>query len=680
MLTDHEGASSSLVQRMKAQITDLQREVARRRDDTSERRLRTEAEALSSEVARLTRALEEGDAETRRRLQELTLRNEEVEEDNAYLKERLEPFPDAVGTLRQQTEAQQGEIAELAAENARLEAECRRLQGANEQLQASAQDGHSTAASFHAQLSRRAAELLLGKTRLGSLAVAYRRLRDHAARARRMRSVAATLARGTARGLAHRHYHALRQHACAGRAAAAAVVPRPSRAHLSHALLRLTQKEALRWAYDRLRTHAVWRRREADNHHWLNVLWQTKGQASEAARRRHTELLVRRYSDKLRRFSARGARARRFRAVLEALLASTARGTLAAAFRRWTAFRAWVSEARRRERVQDSVLLAFARVNVAAHARMRLARWRRYAEEASREREREKTRLLNLNAAELLLSTTATSSLRAHYVRWTKVVSTKEKGRKCHSHAADILLNATNRGKMLRAYKRLAAYARARAEAARLQRRRQTILAGLSRHSTQLSRRRAWETWAAFVTGKREEGFYWRQKHAIEKVGGCLSSLTKRGVLAKYYAKLRDYAVEGARDRLVESRRRAASHVLLSHTKKGLLRVYFGKLQRYMKAMQRLDAKYACASALLSSTQRALAYRGFVALLAWAARGGRRHVRMVSNAGVFPLRIVTGGATECCTVHEKPHSARRGLSPRREQRERERGDGGFLRR
>ena len=322
----------------------------------------------------------------------------------------------------------------------------------------------------------------------------------------------------------------------------------------------------------------------------------------------------------------------------------TSRGKLAVAYNKLASYARLRNEARKRANVQQSMLGSLAAHSDRALLRMRYLQLARHAHNKAQQREAQRRQRLNLQSAELLLGTTQTSFMRIYYRRWLGRLTAKEE-RKQHRYAAEVLLNATTKGQMRAAMRRWQEYAQHQKEARKRAARRDTVLHALSAHSKLAMYHRVYNKLVAYMVGRREEGFYWRHHSAVQRVGQCLCKLTDRGVLAHYYSMLRRYCSSRGgvgRGRSSET----LSHLLQSQTEQGLARLYFRKLLAFMKAMQRMDARDSTAAALLSGTHRTMLLRSLLLLAAYAVRGRHRHTRMIRAAGVFPLRLVAGGAPE----------------------------------
>ena len=441
------------------------------------------------------------------------------------------------------------------------------------------------------------------------------------------------------------------------------------RRNVLHVLQGLTRKGVLRRTYNKLRDHMNEAKRRNDNMHWLNILWQTKAQASEKYCRQHKEMLARRYYNKLAEHQRQAAKRRRRKIALETLGSMTSRGKLAVAYSKLAAYARLRAEERKRRRVQDSVLDSLAVHSDAAVRRKRYLALKRYADMKQRERETKRRQTLNLQSAELMMGTTTNSFIRVYYAKWLRFLRHRQDLQR-HRKSAELLMGGTKKG-MLRYYmSRLQAYASARKQDRARNARRDTILHALSTHNDTLVLRRSYGKMQGYTARRREEGFYWRHQASIERIGNCLRTATERGLMAKHYAKLRDHYYNSRKG---SQGNETLSHLLLSQTTNGLMRVYYYKLLRYMKNMQRADAKACVASALLSGTHRTSLLRSLLMLAAYAVRGRKRHTRIISTAAMFPLRLVAGGHPDA-TLPRDRSSPPAHSPPRRESRKQSTSD------
>eukprot|EP01059_Diplonema_ambulator_P034959 TRINITY_DN808_c0_g2_i1.p1 TRINITY_DN808_c0_g2~~TRINITY_DN808_c0_g2_i1.p1 ORF type:complete len:2151 (+),score=794.02 TRINITY_DN808_c0_g2_i1:693-6455(+) len=467
---------------------------------------------------------------------------------------------------------------------------------------------------------------------------------------------------------------------------------------LADVLLGLTKKGRLQRGFNALRDNAIHRRREADNVHWLNVLWKTKQQATGVCEGQAHSALLKRYYNKLLK-NAKGSKDRKLlRSIGEALLMNTERGIMRVAYSKLERYARRMKEQRRKALVRKKALRMVLFSTMLGLLRARWTTWREYC---AAKREAQFYRRLQgtyRKAAGKLHEKTRNGLLKKYY---NKLLQRTVKEKKAHDKTAigKMLLSNTKKGVLRNRMGTWRQYADRCKQARREAKRREQLAYALLGKSKMFLMRRAYLRLVEYTNAKREEGFYWRQQkimgrlatallgrtHAsrasgyfdkwrryadrkkrrrtMRRTADTLLSGTKRGLLRRYYVKLGEYsgrALTDEGDKLRRQKERGKIlRLLASHSRKALLRIYFNKLREYMRKMRRFDAKMLTSQALLNTTSKRRLFNGFVRLLAYAVHGRRRHTDMLWNTTVAPLRMVIGGRPENISQEASTYGKRR---------------------
>eukprot|EP01063_Lacrimia_lanifica_P017150 TRINITY_DN2388_c0_g1_i1.p1 TRINITY_DN2388_c0_g1~~TRINITY_DN2388_c0_g1_i1.p1 ORF type:complete len:1072 (+),score=392.40 TRINITY_DN2388_c0_g1_i1:174-3218(+) len=473
--------------------------------------------------------------------------------------------------------------------------------------------------------------------------------------------------------------------------------------------------------YERLCAHRrLQAARGGDHRHWLTVLWQTKAAAAEGTAAQHAADLLRRYYAVWARWLKGARQGARHREAARALLCSTDAG-----LRRWRflMWQAWVS-ARREARYywnhQDALRMACR--YLLEHNKHRFARryfmaWLRW--------------LLARRPAAAAGALSAGG--QGHGVAGSGADPPGRDGDGYDDgdarpprpgryedagddHQADEGRPGDRYGDAVGAHSeagRPDRPKRAGGAASSFGDVRKTPY-GVARHGANVLLRqtqrgllgRHFRMWKDFATAKREDGFYYRLKAIRNGVGYCLLRHNSLRFLARYYRALRDYARRRALPLApAEGRPRppagadagkhgkaarlggrvdvhegdaaaAADHRvgwLAAQRRQDLLRRYYRRWLGLVDAMKGHFLGLTKAAFLHRCTLRALRWRYFVKLMAWAVHGHRRHSKMLRAArgvGIFfggaPSAAVLGDHYPAnATPHSAAREAARAAQPRR---------------
>eukprot|EP01060_Flectonema_neradi_P000096 TRINITY_DN1007_c0_g1_i6.p1 TRINITY_DN1007_c0_g1~~TRINITY_DN1007_c0_g1_i6.p1 ORF type:complete len:1499 (+),score=366.15 TRINITY_DN1007_c0_g1_i6:3392-7888(+) len=457
----------------------------------------------------------------------------------------------------------------------------------------------------------------------------------------------------------------------------------------------MTNKGKLQYFFNRLRSFSRRKAQEADTLHWLTILWQTKTQGAMSLLSHHAVRLVRTHYFRWEKYLLWKKKLRSQRTKAECLMMITARGMLRVCYNKLEQYADLTSELRKKEELRNQMLSALFTRSLLAMLRHRYHTWVRFNTLRKEEGFYWRQQSLAANAANTLFVSSVTAFARKYFRRLQSHATSNRQQLKKRSnkHAAETLLSHTARGiatyryhmwlrysLMMNQLRKRAAQRRAlceclisRSSHLRLQQaylrwtrllslksiqrmpsdQRHKLLGCLMKQTANSMRRYCYKHWEQMVIRNRlrDKDNSRRTDSGISHATHVLMSITKRGLTAIYYQKLKDYV------KVMKRRRHllAASNVLLSTTKRGVqskcyhnLRKYAGvrihrdipdhEADRYARSRRRL----ALSQRLLYQCHRQRLYSAFVKLLTWALRGYQRHHNMIVNAS-HGINIATGG-------------------------------------
>ena len=379
-----------------------------------------------------------------------------------------------------------------------------------------------------------------------------------------------------------------------------------------------TNKGKLQFYFNKLRMFSRRKAQEADTLHWLTILWQTKTQGAMSLFSHHAIRLGRTYFSKWQKYLALKKKLHARRQSAQCLMMMTARGTLRVCYNKLSQYVDLITELRRKEGLRNQALSALFTRSLISLLRHRYQSWVKYNTLRKEEGFYWRQQSLAGNAANTLFVSSIISFARKYFRRlenYSTVMKQFKKQAAQRRAICDCLVARSSRLKLQKAYLRWYRVLTLKKVKKIPVGERQKLLLYLTKQSLNSMRRLYFRQWEALT--KRAFRDSNRNTDMIH-AAGVLLSLTKKGLLVKYYHKLKTF---------------------------GILRGNKMKSNSESDKQRRRKHRSAVTKKLLLETQRDRLYSAFIKLLTWALRGYQRHHNMIANAS-HSVKIVTGGRPE----------------------------------